>query len=154
MPRSVFFAVLPLLLLCGCMVKTNKENLQEALHHYNTAVRWGRTEWMAEHVPEDKRSAMLSRRTEFGELQITGCEVGEVQVKGKDQALALVRLDWYLVSRPRLNTSFIEQTWKRSGDKWLITRQRLVRGAPCPLIVPIPSQDRFRQQELWPTISS
>jgi hypothetical protein len=136
--------VLVALLLGGCMIRSNKENLQDALLKYNAAVRWGRTEWMTELVQKEKRSTLMVNRREFGDLQVTGCQVGEVNVKGSNKALAVVRVDWYLVRSGRLHTSFIEQTWKREGERWFITKQRLVRGAPCPLFTPKPSREQSR----------
>jgi hypothetical protein len=140
--------VLVALLLGGCMIRSNKENLQDALLKYNAAVRWGRTEWMAELVPKEKRSTLMARRQEFGDLQITGCQVGEVKVKGSNKALAVVRVDWYMMRSGRLHTSFIEQTWKREGERWFITKQRLVRGAPYPLITP-----KQPRQRMWPAMT-
>ena len=126
----------------GCMVKDSKQMLLEAVQRYNVAFRWGRTEWMADHVPKQKRGELATPRDEFGDLQVTACEVGSVKMKGKDKALALVQINWYRLSALRLRSSLVEQTWKRHSQGWLIVEQRLVRGAPYPLLLKQPTRRR------------
>jgi hypothetical protein len=139
-------------LASGCLVKETRENLVDALRMYNAAVRWGAMDRMAEHVAEEKRGEFLARRKEFGDLQVTDCEVGQVTLKGKEQAVAMVRIDWYLTSSLRLYTSFVEQRWRLKDGSWQITEQRLVRGAPYPLLSPVPGHKRFKD-DLWPQVS-
>jgi len=135
------------------MIPNSKEQLAESLHKYNAAVRWGAMDWAVEHVAPDKRNELLARRAEFGELQVTECLVGAVKLKNKDEALAMVRVDWYLTSTLKVRTSFIEQSWRRKSGKWMITAQRLVRGAPYPLLLESPEKRRFKQQETWPKVT-
>lgn len=126
-----------LLITCvaGCILRGNKEDLVEALHRYNSGVRWGKTEWMAQYVADDDTATLLPRSEVFdGELQITGCQVGDVQFKSNDHAEAVVRVDWYQRSRGRLYTSIVQQTWKHGGSQWQIVQQRHLKGAPFPWI--------------------
>ena len=117
----------------GCILKGNKEDLEDALHKYNSAVRWGQTERMAEYVAVGSKATQVPIRKVFdGELQITGCQVGSVKFKGNDHAEAIVRMDRYQVRRGRLNTSIVQQIWKHGGNHWQIVEQRHLKGAPFP----------------------
>ena len=64
----------------SCLLKGNKDNLREALLSYNAGLRWGHVARMAEHVPQNKRAALIARRDEFGDLRVTACEVGSVKM--------------------------------------------------------------------------
>ena len=132
---------------------TSQEKLVDALHEYNAAMRWGVVDRAVEHVPEERRADLLAQRDEFGEVQVTGCEVGQVTFQGKDRALAIVRLEWYLASALQLRTSYVQQSWQLKGGKWQIMAQRLVRGDPCPLITGQPEDRRPGQREAWPRVS-
>lgn len=133
-PRALSTALFALYLsLGGCMVQSNKDKLVDALEKYNAALRWGATEMMVDYVPTAQRARLLNQRSEFGDLQVTGCELGTVTLKGSDQAVATVRIDWYLTRAPQLRTSFLQQTWQLSSGKWEIVGQRVVKGAPYPV---------------------
>jgi hypothetical protein len=134
-------------LLSSCLIQNNKQKLSDSLTKYNVALRWGAVEWAAEHVAPESRQELLVRGMEFGDLKMSQCKVGSVKLKGKDQATALVRIDWYMGSSLRLRTSIVEQKWKLRSGKWLITSQRLVGGAPCPLFLPR-TKPRVRISEL------
>jgi len=138
------------LLVTGCMIPNNQKKLSDSLRQYNIAMRWGAVEQAAEHVDPAKRNELLVRPEEFGALQISGYEVGSIKVRGKSEAVAIVRIDWYLNNSLSLHTSFVEQSWKLKGGKWLITAQRLVRGAPYPLLIDSPERRSFRAKETWP----
>ena len=146
--------VLPaLLLLTGCMVQNNREKLVHSLRKFNAAMRWGAVDWAEEHVDPGKRRELLAHRKEFGgTLKVTDCEVGMVKLKGKSQAVAMVRIDWYLINSLRLQTSFVEQKWMLKRGKWLITSQRLVRGAPYPMLIRSPDRRKFQREETWPEV--
>lgn len=117
----------------GCVSSGNKEDLAEALHRYNSAVRWGQTGLMIEYVAAGSTAAQVPRSQVFdGELQITGCQVGSVKFMGEDHAEAVVRVDWYQVRKGRLNTSIVQQTWKYGKSRWQIVEQRHLEGAPFP----------------------
>ena len=134
------------LLLAGCMVPNAREKLSESLQKYNAAVRWGAKEWAAEHVAPEKRKDLFAQRVEFGELQVTDCQVGAVKLKGKGKAVALVQVDWYLVSTLTVRTSIIEQQWDLRSGRWLMTSERLVKGAPYPPLMSAPKARRFQHQ--------
>ena len=120
----------------GCMIQNSKQKLSTSLQKYNVALRWGATEWAAEHVAPESREALLGRRSEFDDIRVSGCTIGRVKLKGKDQAIATVHIEWYSGRTLSLRTSVIEQKWKLRSGKWLIVSQRLVKGAPCPLFLP------------------
>ena len=134
----------------GCMIQNNKEKLATSLKKYNVALRWGAMERAAEHVAPGNRRALVNRR-EFGELKVSQCKIGSVIMRGKGVAVATVRVDWYLVRSPRLQTSFVEQKWRLDAGRWRITSQRLVGGAPCPLFATSVGPEFKRQ--MWPVVS-
>lgn len=150
--RHLLVALPVLLLLTGCMIQNNREKLVHSLRKFNVAMRWGAADWAEEHVDPASRAKVLPHRREFGELKVTDCEVGAVKLKGKHTALAMVRIDWYMADSLRLRTSFVEQRWKLKSGKWLIVSQRLVRGAPYPMLVSSPARKQFHRAETWPGV--
>ena len=121
------------LAVSGCMtLSAAKESLTDALDEYNSGVRWGRVDWMAEHVPKDKQEAYAKRQAPANGLQVTSCDVESIDMqKDNRRAVVTVRVDWYLLSQGRLHTSRIQQTWTH-GDRWLVTELRVTGGAPYP----------------------
>jgi hypothetical protein len=126
-----------ILLLCvalgsSCLYTDRKEALNEALTEYNTGLRWGRTDWMADHVSKDKQEKLVRGQVASGTLQITNCELESVKMEGDAKAVAVVRVEWYLLNQARLCTSKLRQIWKRDGRRWEVTELRQVGGAPYP----------------------
>jgi hypothetical protein len=93
---------------------------------------------MAPHVAPANRDSLLKTRAEFGDLQITKCEVRSVVMQGAEEAEATVHVSWYLARQGRLRSSVLVQQWARSGGTWRIESQRLARGAPYPLLESAP----------------
>jgi hypothetical protein len=126
-----------ILLLCvalgsSCLYTTRKEAFDEALREYNTGLRWGRTDWMAEHVSKDKQDSLVRGQVASGTLQITNCELESLKMDGDARAVAVIRVEWYRLDQARLFTSTLRQTWKRDGRRWEVTELRQSGGAPYP----------------------
>lgn len=127
------YGVVLCLMVSGCLMSSmRKESLMEALQEYNRGVRWGRVDWMSEHVPKDKQEAYARRQLATNGLQITSCDVEAVDLQNNSKrALVTVRIEWYLINHGRLHTSLIQQTWTHD-DKWQVTGLRVTSGVPYP----------------------
>ena len=135
----------------GCLLKAPKENLRSVVLAFNSAQRWGLADRMAEHVPADGEAGVMAKRDDFGELQVTSCEVGALELKKKGHAVAMVKIEWYRLRRGRLNTTFVSQRWKQVDGVWKMIQQRRVRGAPYPLLR---RDRRGLEREVWPEVSA
>jgi len=131
--RKVGFCLL-VLSLGGCLIQGNKQNLMDSLHEYNSGLRWGRIDRMAEYVPPKKRDRLIAMQQQREDVQITGCEVAGVKLAKKDRAVATVLIEWYLSSQGRLQRTYVEQTWVQQDSHWRVAEQRIIRGAPFPLL--------------------
>lgn len=116
------------LALAGCGTnQQSKHALVDALYEYSNGIRWGRSEWIQNHLPRGQESRIAS-----SQLQVITCEVENVVVNPKDRAVATIRVDWYLLNQARLHSTLLRQTWVEVGGKWEIRDQRVAAGAPFP----------------------
>jgi hypothetical protein len=125
---AILCSLLSSLTLAACGTnQQSKHLLVEALYEYSNGIRWGRSEWIQNHLPKGQESRVAS-----SQLQVITCEVENIVMNVKDRAIATVRVDWYLLNQARLHSTLLRQTWVEVGGRWQIRDQRVAEGRPFP----------------------
>jgi hypothetical protein len=137
----------PLLALClvaGCLVtptQRREDTLVREAREFNDDIRWGRYEQLHLSLPPEEARLITSRAAALGDDLVVGdYEVTSINfASGSEAATALVKFDWYSKRDSILHSSVVEQRWELMSGKWLMTKQRRVRGDRFPLVTePVP----------------
>jgi hypothetical protein len=137
-------AVALLCLAAACAMtptQRREETLMREARSFNDDLRWGRYEQVNLSLPPDDAALLQSRATALGDdLTIGDYEVTSINfAKGSEAATVVVKFDWYSKRFNILKSSVIEQRWEMQEGRWLVVKQRRLRGERFPLIPePIP----------------
>lgn len=108
---------------------SERDQLIEAVSHYNDDLRWGRWEsatvWMA---PAARRQFMreLPERTQGGNLQTADVEVIGMQPLEGGRAVVRVERSWYLLTDNELHHGVFEQRWQQLEGEWRLMTERVL----------------------------
>jgi hypothetical protein len=127
------------LLSTACMVtptQRREESLVREARSFNDDLRWGRYEQVGLSLPQEEASLLVSRAAALGdELVIGDYEVTSINFKtGSEKALVVVKFEWYSKRETSLHATTLEQVWEYQSGRWLVTKQRRLRGDRFPLI--------------------
>ncbi len=132
----VALAVLAVLVVSGTGCASglsDRDELIEAVSHYNDDLRWGRwdsaTVWM---TPRARREFLreLPRATHGGALQNADVEVVGLQPLPGGRAVVRVERSWYLLTDTELRSGLFEQRWEQMGGEWRLVGERQLSPAP------------------------
>jgi hypothetical protein len=132
-------ALVALVLLAACAVtpvQRREETLMREAHTFNDDLRWQRYESLHESMPLEEAQLLSARAAAMGDDMAMGdCEVLSVAFDpGSEKARVQVRLSWYSKRESTLRDATLEQRWEYQGGRWLMTKQRRLRGARFPLV--------------------
>jgi hypothetical protein len=132
-------AVLVLLCLAGCVVtptQRREETLVREAREFNDDIRWGRYEQLHLSLPPEEAQLMVSRAAALGDdLEVGDYEVVSIHFAGgSEAATSVVKFSWYSKRDMIVHSSVIEQRWEYQAGKWMLTKQRRLRGDRFPLI--------------------
>ncbi len=134
-----------LLLASACLTATQRreEDLLLNARLWNDDFRWGRWEIVGQSMPSEENALFQQRRSLVDEdLVIADYEVTAIHFLQQSQAAtADVKLEWYKKSDPSVRHSSLQQRWENRGGRWLMIKQRRVRGDRFPL-VPEPAEEK------------
>lgn len=142
--------LLPLvtLVLCGCMFQNiaPTERLGDAVNGINDETRWGRVDLAAQRVDPRFRSRFSASHARWGrQIQIADSEVTQMTLaEDGDTAISVVAVSWYQLDGMDLRVSVLEQKWKRSGNAFVLSRERVVDGDQELLAVAQPARRATR----------
>lgn len=126
--RTALLALVAVLSSSGCSSALNeRDELIEAVSHYNDDLRWGRWEsatvWMA---PRARRAFIrdLPRTTHGGALQTADVEVVGLLPMPGGRAVVRVERSWYLLTDSELHHGIFEQRWEQMGGAWRLVAER------------------------------
>jgi hypothetical protein len=125
--------------LAGCLLtpaQRREESLVREARTFNDDLRWGRYEQMATALPRDEGRLLLARAAELGDDLVVGdFEVVSINfTNGGEAANVVVKLEWYSKRATTLRASTLEQRWELKGTRWMVMKQRRVRGDRFPLV--------------------
>jgi hypothetical protein len=130
--------------LAGCMVtpvQRREDTLVREAREFNDDIRWGRYEQLHLSLPPDEAALIVSRAAALGDDLVVGdYEVTAIKfASGSEAATAMVKFDWYSKRDSIVHSSVVEQRWEFLDGKWLMTKQRRLRGDRFPLVPePVP----------------
>jgi len=113
-----------------------EETLMREARSFNDDLRWGRYEQVNLSLPPDDAALLQSRATALGDdLTIGDYEVTSINfAKGSEAATVVVKFDWYSKRFNIVKNSTVEQRWEQREGRWLVVKQRRLRGERFPLI--------------------
>jgi hypothetical protein len=109
---------------------------------WNDDFRWGRWEVLGQSMPDDENVLFQERRRMVDEdLVMADYEVTSVKfLPGSETATVDVQLQWYSKRDPSLRKASLQQRWERRSGRWMMIKQRRVRGDRFPLVPEIAAQ--------------
>ncbi len=145
MKRALF-----LLAVMGCLTPSQRreDTLVREARMFNDDFRWQRYDQLAVSLPSEEAQLFLARANAVGDdLVMADFEVTSIKFASKsDAATVLVKFDWYTRRQGTLRSTTLEQKWEMQGGKWMVTKQRRLRGERLPLI-PEPVAETKKEPE-------
>lgn len=113
-----------------------EDTLVREARAFNDDMRWARYEQLGLSLPQEEAALLVSRAAALGDdLVIADYEVTSINFKtGSEKATVVVKFDWYSKRATTLHATTLEQQWEYQGGRWLVARQRRLRGDRFPLI--------------------
>jgi hypothetical protein len=132
----------------GCMTPAQRreDELLTNARFWNDDFRWGRWEIVGQSMPADENALFQERRSLVDkDLVIADYEVRSIRFERQSQAAMVdVTLEWYRKSDPTLRQASLQQRWEQRNGRWMMIKQRRVRGDRFPL-VPEPATEKDAQ---------
>ncbi len=119
---------------CGGSAKRSHDLLND-VRSYNEGVRWVKLPQAATHILPAEREAFLDTREELEEeLRIDDFEIMRLKTDGKEQELAKVQIKWtwHMDRQGIVKTTTSRQDWRRYGSRWIMLKEKHVRGDEMP----------------------
>jgi hypothetical protein len=103
---------------------------------WNDDFRWGRWDIVGQSMTAEENALFQERRGLVdADLVIADYEVMSIRFLERSQAAAVeVNLDWYRKSAPTLQHATLQQRWEYRAGRWVMVKQRRVRGERFPLV--------------------
>jgi len=132
------------LLGLACMMTPNQQREDTLIREaraFNDDLRWARYDQLSASLPRDEAALFLARANAVGDdLVMADFEVTSINFgPHSDTATVGVSLQWYTRRASILHSTTLEQRWEMRAGRWLMTKQRRVRGDRFPLVLePVP----------------
>jgi hypothetical protein len=110
---------------------------------WNDDFRWERWDIVGQSMTPEENALFQARKNLVdADLVIADYEVTSVRFLQNSQAAIVdVTLQWYKKSDPTLRQAAMQQRWELRGGRWMMIKQRRVRGDRFPL-VPEPVEEK------------
>jgi hypothetical protein len=145
MMRRLAPKVLSLALVLGCMTPTQRreDDLIHDARMWNDDFRWGRWDVVGLSLTAEENALFQERKNLVADdLVIADYEVTGIRfLEGSRAATVDVTLQWYRKSDPTVRQASVQQRWEQRAGRWMMIRQRRVRGDRFPL-VPEPVEEK------------
>lgn len=138
MNRTLVLAAILAGAAASCMTPTQRreEELVTNARLWNDDFRWGRWGIVGQSMPPEDQQ-LLQERCNLVEddLVIADYEVTSIRFLKHSQAATVdVNLEWYRKTDPTVRRASLQQRWEQRGARWLMVKQRRVRGDRFPLV--------------------
>jgi hypothetical protein len=132
------WAVMLGLTLVGCMTpgQRRQDDLIRDARMFNDDFRWGRWDVLGQSMPAEENALFQARKNLVdAELVIVDYEVTSVHFgEQAETATVEVHMEWYKKSDPSVRQATLQQRWELRGGRWMMMRQRRLRGDRFPLV--------------------
>jgi hypothetical protein len=136
-PRGGGVAALALLLgACFTPTQRREEALVREARQLNDDLRWARYDAVVRALADEEAASFARRASAVGEeLVLADSEVTSIRFgTPSETATSVVALDWYTKRDPVVRKTTLEQDWRFRDGRWLVIKQRRVRGERFPLV--------------------
>jgi hypothetical protein len=129
-------AVLGLMLGCMTPSQHRQDDLIRDARTFNDDFRWGRWDVLGQSMPDDENALFQERKNLVdADLVIVDYEVTSVHFgEQAETATVEVHMEWYKKSDPSVRQVTLQQRWELRGGRWMMMRQRRLRGDRFPLV--------------------
>jgi hypothetical protein len=137
LPRLCAFALLSTGCIMGAGYST-RDRITMAARDYNDAVRWGRHDLAAQHVPAEHQASFVARHKaleddlEIADYEIAGIEIDKSDRK-RDRATAHVEYTWSLKTQGLVHSTSTTQQWEERDGRWVLQHEIRTKGTPLTL---------------------
>ena len=143
MKRTLMLSLLLAFVATGCLTSTQRreEDLLSGARFWNDDFRWGRWDIVGQSMTAEENALFQERRNLVdADLVIADYEVTAIHFIEQSRAASVdVTLEWYRKSDPNVRHASLQQRWEHRGGRWMMIKQRRVRGDRFPL-VPEPAE--------------
>jgi hypothetical protein len=138
MKRTLVLTTMLVAAAAGCMTPTQRreEELVTNARLWNDDFRWGRWAIVGQSMPPEE-NRLLQERCNLVEndLVVADYEVTSVRFLEHSQAATVdVGIEWYRKTDPTVRHASLQQRWEQRNGRWLMVKQRRVRGDRFPLV--------------------
>lgn len=118
------------LLLTGCIAPiTPMERLQQSANDVAGAMRFSRTDVVAEFVATKARDAFLERHAVWDDkTRVVDLELSGIYLRSSDEAEAVITIAWLRTDGAMLHTTNISQRWRHEGGTFRIVDEVFKSG--------------------------
>lgn len=130
MRLALSFAVAIALAGVGCIAPiTPMERLQQSANEVAAALRFDRTDLVAEYVAPAARDDFFARHAVWSEkVRVMDLELGGIFLRGSDVAEAMLIVSWMHEDGATLHTTVIAQQWKQEGGGFRMVDETYRKG--------------------------
>ncbi len=128
---------------CLTPAQRREDELVTNARLWNDDFRWGRWAIVGQSMLAEE-NRLLQERCNLvdNDLVIADYEVTSVRFLEHSQAATVdVGIEWYRKNDPTVRHASLQQRWEQRGGRWLMIKQRRVRGDRFPL-VPEPAEEK------------
>lgn len=141
----LFAATLPLL---GCIAPiTPMERLQQSANDVASALRFGRTDLVAEYCAPKARDAFLERHAVWADkTRVVDLELSGIYLRSQNEAEAILEVAWLREDGATLHTTGISQRWKSEGGSYRIVDE-VFRSGDKALFDMLPKKEEPKKDD-------
>ena len=128
----------------GCdRSQRREEDLIHGARMWNDDFRWARWDMVGLSLTPEENALFQERKNlVVDDLVIADYELTGIRFLESSRAATVdVTLQWYKKSDPTVRQVTLQQRWEQRGGRWLMIKQRRVRGDRFPL-VPEPAEEK------------
>jgi hypothetical protein len=127
-----------LCLLLACMTPTQRreDTLIREARTFNDDLRWARYDQLTASLPPEEAPLFMARANAVGDdLVLADYEVTSITfAPDSEKATVGVSIQWYTRRASIVHSTTLEQRWELRNGRWLVAKQRRVRGDRFPLV--------------------
>jgi len=137
-------------ILAGCMTPAQRreDNLLNEARTFNNDFRWARWSVVGQSMTPEENLLFQERKNLVDDnLVLADYEVTSIRfLQNSEVATVEVSLQWYKKDEPTVRKATLQQRWELRMGRWLMIKQRRVRGDRFPL-VPEPTNENAGKGE-------
>ena len=124
--------------LAACFTPSQRreDELMHNARQWNDDFRWGRWDVLGQSMTSEENAFFQERRRLIeADLVMADYEVTAVKfLESSEAATVDARIEWYTKSEPSVRQTSFQQRWERRAGRWMMIKQRRVRGDRFPLV--------------------